>query len=122
MPLISSIAVFVIAVMHLGFMWLEIVLWDKPQGRRIFNTSEAFATQSKALAANQGLYNGFLATGLLWSLLPVGAVESAKAIALFFLGCVTIAGLFGAFTVSRRILFIQAAPAALALILVARNV
>ncbi len=122
MPLISSIAVGLVALLHAGFMWLEMVFWDKPVGRRIFGTSETFAAESKALAANQGLYNGFLATGLVWSLLPVGVPESAQAIALFFLGCVTIAGFFGAFTVSRRILFIQAAPAALALVLVARGI
>lgn len=122
MPLISSIAVGLVALLHIGFLWLEMVLWDKPQGRRIFGTSETFATESKALAANQGLYNGFLAAGLVWSLVPVGAPDSAQAIALFFLGCVTVAGLFGAFSVSRRILFVQAAPAALALILVARGI
>lgn len=118
MPLISSIAIALIALLHVGFLWLEMVLWDKPQGMRIFGTSEAFSRESKALAANQGLYNGFLAAGLIWSLWPVGAPDAAQPIALFFLGCVIIAGLFGAAKVSRRILFVQAAPAAIAFILV----
>lgn len=118
MPLVSSIAVGLIAILHFGFLWLEMVLWDKPQGRRIFATSEEFARESKALAGNQGLYNGFLAAGLLWSLLPVGAPDSAQPIALFFLGCVIIAGLYGSVTVSRRILFVQAAPATVAFALV----
>lgn len=118
MPLLSSIAVGLVALLHLGFLWLEMVLWDKPQGRRIFGTTEEFARQSKALAANQGLYNGFLAAGLIWSLVPVGANDAGRAIALFFLGCVMVAGVFGAATVSRRILFIQAAPGALGFLLV----
>lgn len=122
MPLISSIAVGLIAILHVGFLWLEMVLWDKPAGRDIFGTSEIFARESKALAANQGLYNGFLAAGLVWSLVPVGAPDSATAIATFFLACATIAGLFGAATVSRRILFVQAVPAAIALILVMRGI
>ena len=90
-------------------------LWDKPYGRKVFGLNREFATQSKGLAANQGLYNGFLAAGLIWGLL-LG--EQGNSIKIFFLTCVVIAGVYGALTVSKKILFIQAAPAALALALV----
>lgn len=103
-----------IAVQHLGFLVLEMFLWTSPAGRRVFRTTESFARESRALAANQGLYNGFLAAGLLWSL---WLGEGGRVIALFFLLCVCVAGVFGGLTVSRRILFIQALPAALGLLL-----
>jgi len=115
---IAQIAVFFVAALHAGFLWLEMVLWDKPQGMRTFGTTAEFAGQSKTLAANQGLYNGFLAAGLLWSLAPVGAPGAARPIATFFLLCVILAGIFGAISVSRRILYVQAAPALVALVLV----
>ncbi|MBC8479062.1 MAG: DUF1304 domain-containing protein [FCB group bacterium] len=101
-----------VALLHLGFMLLEMFYWDKPLGKKVFGLKQDFASASRTLAANQGLYNGFLAAGLLWGLLT-GEV----AIKTFFLCCVLIAGLYGALTVNRRILYIQALPAAAALIL-----
>lgn len=113
--LASNILVFIVAVLHLGFLVLEMFIWTKPFGRRTFNLTPEFAQASKTLAANQGLYNGFLAAGLIWSLfLGVNGFE----VKVFFLVCVVIAGIFGAFTASRRILFIQALPAMIALVLV----
>ena len=111
-------AVAVVALLHAGFLVLEMVLWTTPTGRGIFGTTPEFAQASKALAANQGLYNGFLAAGLLWGLASGPAGHGAK---IFFLSCVVVAGLFGSATVSRRILAVQAVPAALALLLVMRT-
>jgi putative membrane protein len=111
--MLASILIAVVAVLHLCFMYLEMVAWDQPLGRKVFGTSPEFAAASRALAANQGLYNGFLVAGLVWGLL-LG--ESGFAVKVFFLACVVVAGIFGAATVSRRILYVQAAPAALALI------
>ena len=91
-------------------------MWTRPLGKRTFGLSEQFAGDSKALAANQGLYNGFLAAGLLWSLVQPDA-GFARELQLFFLGCVLVAALFGALTVKRAILFIQGGPALVALIL-----
>jgi putative membrane protein len=113
MTLLAQILVGIVAALHLGFMILEMFLWNTPRGRASFGTTREFAAESAALAANQGLYNGFLAAGLAWSLVardPVGF--QAK---VFFLVCVIIAGLYGAKTVNKRILFIQAGPALLAL-------
>ena len=111
--MIAVILTAAVALLHLGFMYLEMIAWTRPIGRRVFGTTAEFAAASKALAANQGLYNGFLVAGLLWGLYlgPDGF-----AIRAFFLGCVVIAGLFGAATVSRRILYVQALPAVAALI------
>jgi len=114
MALLTTLLIGLIALLHIYFLILEMFLWDKPTGRRVFKLTPEFATASKALAANQGLYNGFLAAGLLWGL-SLG-VEGLH-IKLFFLACVLIAGIFGAMTVSRRILYIQGAPALLALVL-----
>ena len=114
MALLTTLLIGLIAVLHVYFLVLEMFLWDKPTGRRIFRLTPEFATASKALAANQGLYNGFLAAGLLWGL-SLGT--DGLHIKLFFLACVLIAGIFGAMTVSRRILYIQGAPALLALVL-----
>ena len=111
--MLASILIAVVAVLHLCFMYLEMVAWDQPLGRKVFGTSPEFAAASRALAANQGLYNGFLVAGLVWGLL-LG--ESGFAVKVFFLACVIVAGIFGAATVSRRILYVQAIPAALALI------
>ena len=111
---VANVLVGLIALLHLYFLVLEMFLWDKPAGLRAFGQTQAAATQSKVLAANQGLYNGFLAAGLLWGLI-LGA--EGRAIKVFFLGCVLVAGLFGAATANRKILFVQAAPAALALAL-----
>jgi putative membrane protein len=111
----ASIAVGLVALLHAGFLVLEMVFWDKPLGRRVFGLTPAFAAQSKALAANQGLYNGFLAAGLVWGLWPGGY---GRPILVFFLTCVVVAGVFGAVTVNRKILFVQALPGAVALALV----
>ncbi|GMV33760.1 MAG: DUF1304 domain-containing protein [Chloroflexi bacterium CFX1] len=115
MNLISDVLIVIVALLHFFFLYLEMFLWDKPFGRKTFRMSEEQARQSKTLAINQGLYNGFLAAGLLWGLFAGDAVK------IFFLSCVIIAGIFGAFTVSMRIFYIQAVPAilALALLLVA---
>jgi len=115
MIILSTILVFLVALLHLGFLTLEMFLWTKPFGRRAFNLSPEFADASKTLAANQGLYNGFLVAGLIWSLF-LGA--NGYEVKVFFLVCVIIAGIFGALTVSRRILWIQALPAVVALIFV----
>ena len=103
-----------VALLHIYFLVLEMFLWTKPYGRRVFRLSEEHARATRTLAANQGLYNGFLAAGLIWSL-ALGA--DGRAIRFFFLGCVVVAGVFGAATVNRKILYVQALPAALALVL-----
>ncbi|MEO8216220.1 MAG: DUF1304 domain-containing protein [Acidobacteriota bacterium] len=112
---IANGAVLVVALLHLIFLVLEMFLWTKPTGRRIFGLSEQLATASASLAANQGLYNGFLAAGLIWGLITH---DCAFTIKVFFLGCVIVAGVFGALTAKRSILFVQALPAAVAMALV----
>jgi putative membrane protein len=115
MKLAAEILVALVALLHLYFLVLEMVLWDKPLGLRTFRQTPEQAAATKVLAANQGLYNGFLAAGLAWGLwLGAGGRDTQ----LFFLGCVVVAGLFGAATVSRRILVVQALPAAVAVALV----
>jgi len=112
---IANVLVALVALLHVYFLVLEMFLWTKPLGLKTFRQSQEKATDSAVLAANQGLYNGFLAAGLLWGLLhPTPAF--AFQIKTFFLICVIVAGVYGAATVSRRILFVQAGPAALALI------
>jgi len=115
MTTVANIAVALVALLHLNFLVLEMFYWDKPLGRRIFGLKPEFAKASKNLAANQGLYNGFLVAGLAWGLL-LGEVGAP--VKIFFLGCVIVAGVFGAFTVSRMILWVQALPGAIALALV----
>jgi putative membrane protein len=112
---IANILVALVALLHVYFLVLEMFLWTKPLGLKTFGQSLERATDSAVLAANQGLYNGFLAAGLIWGLVhpTPGFGFQIKA---FFLACVIVAGVYGAATVSRRILFVQAAPAALALI------
>jgi len=110
----ANVVIALVALLHLYFLVLEMFLWDKPAGLRAFGHSAEAAAASKVLAANQGLYNGFLAAGLVWGL-TLG--DAGLAIKLFFLLCVLIAGLFGAATASRKILFVQALPAAVALAL-----
>jgi putative membrane protein len=113
---IANLLVALVAALHVYFLVLEMFLWTKPLGLKTFRNSPEKAADSAVLAANQGLYNGFLAAGLVW-----GLVQSVPAFAfqikVFFLLCVITAGIYGAATVSRRILYVQAAPAALALIL-----
>ncbi|HEX3138949.1 MAG TPA: DUF1304 domain-containing protein [Rhizobacter sp.] len=112
--LIASALVGLIALLHVYFLVLEMFLWDTPKGRKVFNTTPEFSAASKSLAANQGLYNGFLAAGLAWSLL-LGLGSGGRPVALFFLGCVLVAGVYGAATASRKILYVQALPAAVAI-------
>src|SRR3954447_4921554 len=113
---IANLLVALVAALHIYFLVLEMFLWTKPLGLKTFHNTPEKAQESAVLAANQGLYNGFLAAGLIWGLLQ--AVPSlAFQIKVFFLLCVIVAGAYGAATVSRRILYVQAAPAALALIL-----
>ncbi len=115
MQLAANLVVALVALLHLYFLVLEMFLWEKPAGLRAFGMTPERAAASKALAANQGLYNGFLAAGLAWGLW-LGA--AGRDVLLFFLGCVFVAGLFGAATASRKILFFQALPAAVAVALV----
>ena len=115
MPLLASVVVALVALLHLWFLVLEMFLWTRPSGRRAFGLSEDFAQQSKVLAANQGLYNGFLAAGLLWGLW-LGA--GGRPVVLFFLGCILVAGVFGGLTATRKVLWIQALPALLGIVLV----
>lgn len=111
----ANIAVALVALLHLWFLALEMFFWTKPLGLRTFGLTPDFAAASKSLAANQGLYNGFLAAGLVWGLVLGGAGNPIK---IFFLSCVIVAGVFGALTASRKILWVQALPGAIALTLV----
>lgn len=110
--MVASSLTFIVALIHVFIVVLEMLLWDKPAGRTVFGMTEEYARKTRVLAANQGLYNGFLVAGLSWGLwlgdegLPIKA---------FFLSSVVAAGVFGAVTVSRKILYVQAVPAALAL-------
>jgi putative membrane protein len=115
MILIANCLVALVAALHVYFLVLEMFLWTKPLGLKTFRNSIEKATDSAVLAANQGLYNGFLAAGLVWGLVN-GIPAFAFEIKTFFLLCVIVAGVYGAATVSRRILWVQAAPAAVALI------
>ncbi|ALJ27766.1 DUF1304 domain-containing protein [Stenotrophomonas acidaminiphila] len=115
MLLIADIATALVALIHAWILVLEMFLWTRPAGRRAFGLTREFAEQTRVLAANQGLYNGFLAAGLVFGLV-LG--PSGYAVRVFFLACVLVAGLYGAATASRRILFVQALPAAIALALV----
>jgi len=110
MSLIAIILIVLVALLHLYFLVLEMFLWTKPFGLKAFAQSLEKAEQSKVLAANQGLYNGFLAAGLLWAV-----ATTQPQVALFFLGCVVVAGVYGAMTVSRKIFFVQALPALVAI-------
>lgn len=111
MTMITNIIIAIVAILHLGFLVLEMFLWNHPIGRKMFKMTEAVSESSATLAANQGLYNGFLAAGLIW-----GIVSGEFAVKLFFLSCVLIAGIFGGLTAKRSILYIQALPALLGLI------
>jgi putative membrane protein len=110
--MIASVLIALVALLHLYFMYLEMVAWDTPAGRKAFGLTPEFSAASKALAMNQGLYNGFLVAGLVWGL---WLGDGGFAVKVFFLGCVLVAGLFGAATVGIKILYVQAVPAALAL-------
>lgn len=112
--MLAQFLVGLIALLHLYFLILEMFLWDKPLGMKVFGNTPEKAQLTKVLAQNQGLYNGFLAAGLIWSL--CAAEVFATQLAHFFLGCVLLAGIFGAITASKKILYIQALPALMALI------
>jgi len=112
--LIANVLVALVAALHVFFLILEMFLWDKPQGLKVFRNTPEKAEITKVLAANQGLYNGFLAAGLFWGLVH-GNPAFAFQIKAFFLLCVIVAGAYGAATVSSRILMVQALPAAIAL-------
>jgi putative membrane protein len=116
---LADFLVGLVALLHVWFMVLEMFLWTKPYGRRTFGLTPDRAEITKSLAANQGLYNGFLAAGLIWGLLA--GADDGYVIKVFFLGCIIIAGVFGAATANRKILWVQALPAAIALALVCSN-
>lgn len=115
MSLLANTVVALLGLLHLYILVLEMFLWEKPIGLRVFRQTPESARASRVLAANQGLYNGFLAAGLLWGVWLGPAGEGMK---LFFLGCVLVAGLYGAATVGRKILWVQAIPALLGIVLV----
>lgn len=113
MQLVAALLIGLVAAIHVYIVILEMVLWEKPLGRKVFRTTPEHAAMTAVMAANQGLYNGFLAAGLIWSLLASPLLQ--RPVATFFLACVAVAGLYGTATVSRRILFVQTVPALLAL-------
>lgn len=114
--LIGKTLIVIIALLHIYFLILEMFLWDKPIGMKAFGNNLEKAKLTKVLAQNQGLYNGFLAAGLFWSV--CAAAPFSLQLASFFLGCVLIAGVYGAITASRKILYIQALPAVIALVVI----
>jgi putative membrane protein len=113
MSLVANILVVLVAVLHIGFLALEMFFWDHPFGRKRFKMTPEYSKASASLAANQGLYNGFLAAGLIW-----GLVTPNLPVQIFFLICVLVAGVYGGLTTRRTILYIQALPGLLALIAV----
>lgn len=117
MEILSKISIVIVALLHFYFLWLEMFVWTTT-GKKVFKTlPEHLFEPTKTLAANQGLYNGFLAAGLLWSLFICDATWS-KNVALFFLGCVLVAALYGWYSVSKRIFFVQGIPAIIGIVLV----
>jgi len=116
MTTITAVLIGLVAALHIYFLVLEMFLWTTPYGRRVFGSTPEFAAASKVLAANQGLYNGFLAAGLIWSLLDPH--DHAFELKIFFLTCVMVAGIYGGLTANRKILFVQALPALAALVAV----
>lgn len=117
MSILTAVAISLVIVLHILFMVLEMFMWNTPFGRKTFGLKEDYAKHSAALAANQGLYNGFLAAGLLWGLVSTGGFDAL----IFFLSCIIIAGIYGALTAKRSILFLQALPAAIAMALLILN-
>jgi len=113
MKILASILVGLVTLTHVGFLVLEMFFWNHPVGRKIFNMTPEISAASAALAANQGLYNGFLAAGLLW-----GLITSRYDVQIFFLACVIVAGVYGGLTAKMSIIYLQALPGVLALILV----
>lgn len=117
MDILTTIAISLVILLHVLFMALEMFLWNTPFGRKTFGLKEEYAKQSAPLAANQGLYNGFLAAGLLWGLVSTGGFDAL----VFFLSCVIIAGIYGAITAKVSILWLQALPATIAMFLLISN-
>ena len=115
MGMAANIVIGIVALLHVYFLVLEMFLWDQPLGMKTFRNSPEKAATTKVLAANQGLYNGFLAAGLIWGIAQGATGMQFK---VFFLSCVIVAGVYGALSVSRRILLVQALPAAIGLALV----
>ena len=115
MTIVTAMIVLLVALLHVYFLVLEMFLWDKPAGLKVFGQSKEQASSAKVLAANQGLYNGFIAAGLLWGLIQGAQGYDFK---VFFLTCVVVAGVYGAMTASRKILFVQAVPGLIGLLLV----
>ena len=113
MAVIAAILTALVAASHFGFLAMEMFFWDHPFGRGVFKLTPEFSAASKVLAANQGLYNGFLAAGLTWAL-----IAGRRDLKVFFLGCVIVAGLYGGYSVGPKIYLYQALPAALALLAV----
>lgn len=113
MRIIALLLVAIVALSHVGFLVLEMFLWTHPVGYEVFKTTPEFAAQSAVLAANQGLHNGFLAAGLLW-----GLIGGRRDVKIFFLGCAIVAGVYAGLTVKMSILYVQAAPALVALLAV----
>lgn len=118
MDTLSTVLIALVSALHVWFLVLEMFLWKKPKGMKTFGTTPEFAEATAVLAANQGLYNGFLAAGLIWSLVTP-SLALAYSLKIFFLACVVIAGIFGGITADKRIVLIQALPAAIALGLIA---
>lgn len=112
----TTVLTVLVGLLHAYFLVLEMFLWTTPRGRKVFGTTVEQAQQTATLAKNQGLYNGFLTAGLIWSVLAPDPTMAFQ-LKLFFLGCVVVAGVYGAATVSRKILFVQATPAALTIAL-----
>jgi len=110
--MLANVLIGLVALLHVYFLVIEMFLWDKPYGRKTFGLTPEFSAQSKTMAANQGLYNGFLAAGLAWGIWLGAPGFSVK---VFFLACVIVAGVYGAMTVNKKILFVQAVPAVAAL-------
>lgn len=117
MDIIAKILVGLVALEHVYILYMEMFAWTTPRVRKSFGTTETFAQETKTLAANQGLYNGFLAAGLIWGLLHPD-VAIGEQVQIFFLACVLVAGVYGGISVKRRILYVQALPALIALIAV----
>ena len=115
--MIAAILIGLVALIHVYIVILEMLWWDTPRGHKAFGLTPDFAARSKVLAANQGLYNGFLAAGLIWGLVHPDHWMGVQ-IQAFFLICVIVAGIYGSITAKRSILFVQAAPAAVALLFV----
>ena len=112
MPMFTMILAGLLGLLHVYILVMEMLLWETPRVRKVFGTSPEFAASTKSMAANQGLYNGFLAAGLFWGLWQG---EAGRDVVAFFLICIVVAGVYGAITVSKRIFFVQALPAMLAL-------